>query len=85
VLRFDGHGRVFPDPPRVPPVPDALVEDYGSSWEFIAGLRCHATRRVQFITSQRERPGIYNAVVADDWDTLRARLVEQAEREAQMA
>jgi hypothetical protein len=85
VLRFDGHGRIHPDPPKVPPVPEDLEATYKETWEFIAGLRCHATRRVQFITSQRERPGIYNAVVADDWGALRARLVEQAEREAQMA
>ena len=65
-------------------MPEDLEAAYKETWEFIAGLRCHATRRVQLVTPQTDRPGIYNSVVADDWGALRAQLVEQAEREAAM-
>jgi hypothetical protein len=83
VLSWDGPSRFRP-PPTVSAPPECLLEDY-PQWEIFGGLRCNAVRREPHGTPQEQRPGVHDVVVADDWDTLRARLVEQAEREAQMA
>jgi hypothetical protein len=82
VLSWDGPSRFCP-PPLVPPVPDGLAEEY-PAWELFGGIQCNAVRRDPYGTPQEQRPGVFDSVVAKNWDALRERLEQQVEAEARM-